>query len=40
MDVETLTDGSRTAFLHKPYGIEELLAAIRRLTLEREPDRS
>lgn len=39
MDVDALTDSARTAFLHKPYGIEELLATIRRLTLERQPDR-
>jgi PAS domain S-box-containing protein len=31
IDVEALTDGSRTAFLLKPYAVEELLATIKRL---------
>gem|GEM_PF-516745 len=32
-DIESLTDVSRTAFLRKPYGIEELLATIKRLNV-------
>jgi hypothetical protein len=31
LDVEALTDGSRTAFLLKPYAIEELFGTIKRL---------